>query len=237
MLSHTSPKFKARPFAQNFSAGFSLLEVLVAIAILSFIMMATYQVTSQTIQAKKRLGKMSEAYHAARSSMDRMVQDLSMAFLLEGKPHLGQKQGGDQLKTLFKGDDSGLAFTALSHMRLFQNARESEESEVGYKLERDEENRDAYVLMRREQAPLDKNPEEGGLWLPFASGVKKWKLEFYSDKQNDWQSSWNTASEPEPRLPRAVRITMTFLHPLQEDKELTFTTIAMVGLHATPINF
>lgn len=228
---------RTRIFSATSSKGFTLLEILVACAILALIMVLGYQITFQSLRGKEKMENRSKTYQFVRVAMDKLNQDISMAFLLSGEGHLGQRQGSPQLKTIFKGDEKSMTFASLSHRRLFYNAKESESTEIGYRLDQDEENRDLNILMRREASVLDKNPEEGGIWFPLAEGIKDLKFEYYDSKEHDWRSSWSSETDAPLRLPRAVRMTLTVESPVKKAEPLIFRSIAMVEMYANPIDF
>ena len=226
-------------FAQgrNDNHGFTLIEVLISVALISLVMVLIWQTTSQSLSAKKKIETRQEFYHFARIAMDKMTQDLSMAFLMSGNSHLGQQQGSPLMKTVFDGAAEELTFASLSHLRLFQGARESEAAEIGFKIERDPEDRDNSILLRRESKWVDDKPEDGGVWVPVAHKIREFKLEYYDGDKFDWKSSWNSESSERGRLPRAVKLTLTFEHPADPEKELPFTTTVLVGMHKNAIDF
>ncbi len=218
-------------FPRFFSGGFTLIEVLVAVALISTIMVLIWQTMGASMKAKSRIEKRDEIYHNVRVSVDKMVQDLSMAFLLSGTAQLGQRQGSPQLKTIFKGDADQILFATLAHLRLYANARESASANVTYKLERDPNDNELYLLKRKESKWLSTNPEEGGVWITLAEKVKGMKIDYYDARKYDWQSSWNTESDTGLRLPRAVRVALTFKNPDNADEDIHMTTIALVGMN------
>lgn len=221
----------------NCKRGFTLIEVLISIALLSLIMLMVWQTTSQSISAKRRMEKREELYHYSRVAVDKLTQDISQAFLLKGNPHLGVKQGSPQLKTVFKGGSDDLHFASLSHLRLFKGSRESEGCEIAYRLETDPDNRDYKMLQRRESKVIDGNPEEGGSWVTVANRLKEFHADYYDGEQFDWKSSWDSESSEKEKLPRAVRLKLTFERPGRPDEELPFTTIVMVGMYKNAIEF
>lgn len=238
MSSRTLQNFNPRSTVHSpWSKGFTLIEVLVSVALVSVIMLMIWQTTSQTIKAKVRIERRNEVYHNARISVDKMVQDLSMAFLLAGPAHLGQSHGTPRLKTVFKGEAEQVAFASLAHLRLFKGARESDSCEIGYKLERDPESRENFILMRRESKWIDDKPDEGGTWVPLAEKVKKIKFEYYDIRKFDWQSSWGTEAEGAARLPRAVKVSIAFENPDNKDEDISIITLAMVGMVNNAIDF
>lgn len=224
------------PTLRNYK-GFTIIEIMISVALLAVIMTLIYQTTFQSIRGKKKVEERDKVFHAARVALEKMSQDISMAFLLKGKEHLGDRQGSPLMKTVFNGSADKLYFTSLSHLRLFEGARESEAAEIGYQLERDPDNREGYHLLRRESPTIDTNPEDGGKWVPLAEGVKKIKFEFYDAKQHDWRSSWNSTSDSEDRLPRAVKVTLTFPRPAKPDEEVPFEMVTLIEMYANPIDF
>lgn len=219
------------------SKGFTLLEVLISVALVSVIMLLIWQTTFQSIKGKERAEKRQNVYHMARVALDKMSMDLTQAFLLNGAPHLGVRQGSPQLKTLFQGTADTLQFTSLSHRRLFSDARESDSTEISYRLEANPEDRDVSLLMRREARRIDSNPEEGGRNFVLAEKIKKLEFGYYDGQKLDWQSSWNTESGEAGKLPRAVKVKLTLAHPTREDETIEFMTTVLLEMHKNAIDF
>lgn len=204
---------------------------------MAVIMLLIWTTTSQSISGKKRVEERDAVYHLARVAMDKITQDLTMAFLLEETAHGGVRQGAPQVKTVFFGEADRIHFVSLSHLRLFQTAKESESAEIGYRLESDPETRGFAQLLRRESKTMDGQPEEGGVWIPLATQVKELVLEYYDATQFDWKSSWNSESGEKGKLPRAVRVRLSFADPKDPDEKLVFTTVALVGMYKNAVGF
>ena len=215
---------------RNCKKGFTLIEVLVSIGLVSVLMMLIWQDTSQSVKSKDKIEKRNAIYHFARVTVNKMTQDITMAFLLKGPAQLGAKQGSPQSKTVFKGDEEKMNFDSLSHLRLFQDSKESEETEIGYKTERDPDNRDRLILFRRESKTIDNNPDEGGVWVPLAYKLKGLKLEYYDGVKFDWKTSWNSETSEKDLLPRAVRVTLTFEDPRNKENDMPLTTTVLLGM-------
>ena len=214
------------------NSGFTLIEVLISVAIISVIMVLVWQTTAQSIKGKQKAEKRYQTYHEARVSIDKIVQDISMAFLIKGEAHLGKKQGIAQMKTVFKGEESELNFDSMSNVRLFSNSRQSEECEIGYKVEPDPENHDWLKLMRRQAKNIDDKPEDGGDWLELITRVKRFQLEYYDGQKFEWQSSWNSENTEGGTLPRAVRVTLALEDFRDPKEEMVFQTIAFVEMYS-----
>ncbi|MDO8493756.1 MAG: type II secretion system protein GspJ [Deltaproteobacteria bacterium] len=219
------------------NAGFTLIEVMISVALVSAVMVLIWQGTRQSINSKRISEERQAIYHYARVSIDKITDDLSMAFLVDGSAHLGQNQGTAATKTIFKGEEEQLSFPSLSHLRLFNNAKESESAEIGYRLEKDEEDPNFYKLERRESKRIDENPDEGGIWITIAEKVKSFSLEYYDGKKFDWVASWNSESTEKNQLPRAVRVKLNLGHPNRAEEEFPFATTVFLQLYANPISF
>ena len=63
------------------TAGFTLLEVMIAIGILTVMMTMAWSTLSSSAQTKKHFEALQERNHEIRLAMARMVSDLSMAYL------------------------------------------------------------------------------------------------------------------------------------------------------------
>lgn len=222
--------------------GFTLLEVIVAVAILAFMMILVWAVTSQSIRSKDRGEGKAQMYQQVRLAMDKITNDLSMAFLIDGPSLQGEARGGPAVKAAFKGEEqsesSSLNFAAFSHMRLFRNSHESDQSEIGYFLApaTEDEGGEGEVLMRRESSVIDDKPEEGGITQALAEGVKKFQLEYYDYEKEEWSKTWDSEGRVnQGKLPQAVKIKLVFPSPDEDGEDLEFTTTVMIQLFKEPI--
>lgn len=214
------------------SPGFTLIEIMIAMAILAMISVLIYTSTSQTIKGKEETVKRDESNHSVSLALNKMAADLQTAFILNSPDLLGSE---GRIKTVFSGKEDKLDFAALSHTRYFKNTREADFAEVGYYLADDPEDSSKKILMRRESKLLDDKPEEGGSADPMVEGVKDFRLEYYDPKKKEWLKSWDSSQlEQSNRLPRAVRIEIKIENPEEEEPQ-TFSTIAELKLYA-PIN-
>src|SRR3989338_8740801 len=224
------------------SSGFTLIEVLIGVAILAFIMTMVWTNTRQSIRAKERIEKRGDVYHDARVTLGKMVHDISMSYLVSGEAHVGKKADHQTIQTAFHGRDSGkedsLSFVALSHMRLFRSARESDSAEISYKVERYPDKPDGLQLLRRESNWVDDKPEEGGEGISPLDFMNGMELEYYDADKKEWTAEWNSESGiRKGKLQRAVRITLMMQDPDHEEEEIPFKTMAMIEMYKNAIDF
>ena len=113
--------------------GFTLIEVLVAVAVLALIMTLVWYAFAQTFRAIDIVRADSDMLRQARQVTTRVPYDLSMAFLPTSFAPTANA------KYEFVGEDHGetdrVHFDALSHTKFYKDANESESAEVEYFLE------------------------------------------------------------------------------------------------------
>ncbi len=194
--------------------GLTLLEVLVAAAILSLVATMIWVSFDQSAKMRTRLTERQEHDHYARIAMTRITRDLRAAFL---SLHVNQDQRLAAVMTLFKGrpgtGGAQLDFTTFTHRRLHRGAHEGDASEVGYKLMEHvgDDNPGGMDLVRRESARIDNDPERGGVLDVLVPGVRSFEVRFFDEVTSQWVDSWDsTQATGQPgRLPERVRVTLT----------------------------
>jgi general secretion pathway protein J len=221
--------------------GFTLVELLVALAILSVLFTTVLGVLGSVRKSERNAASVNSIYQMGRISMQRIMDDLSMAFIAAPQM-MGKMSDGTERKSGLIGKGGGdfdsVDFTSLSHVKVIFNAKESEEAEVGYYVDNDPSREGVKALYRRESVYIDNDIEKGGTSSMIATGIKRFKLSYYDGEKFEWMDEWNTESEyHKDKLPRAVKILLVFDHPYLKDREIAFTSIAFIGMWKEPIKF
>src|SRR5262245_4552515 len=116
--------------------GFTLAEVLIAVAILAMIGVLTYGTFARAMEAREQAGRITERYHEIRQAMQRMSREISMAYLSEHKNCQEPRS-----ETVFTANrtagGSRLDFASFSHTKTAPDANESDQNELSYFIERD----------------------------------------------------------------------------------------------------
>lgn len=226
--------------------GFTLIEVLVAIVLLAIISLLVWQASGATIQSKERFEKRDELFQSATLALGQMTRDLESAAIFSAIDFLGASESGEQRwKSVFIGKDEGdqdrVIFFAFSHVRYLKDVKESDQAEISYFLERDEETPELFSLKKRVSSPPDANPEEGGETYTLIRNVRELNFRYYDLKQAQFFDSWDSTSMDQRNiLPRAVEILMVLQDPEAEEEEegrLRFLTTAFLGLAPGPNDF
>jgi general secretion pathway protein J len=210
--------------------GFSLLEVMIAVAITAVIGAMAAGVLQQVDHAATVAREQAERYAGARMALTRLSREVSMAFISE---HYDRGRFRDR-PTLFKGQGDELLFTTMAHVRLVQDAKESDQSVVEYLVERDPVSGED-ALYRREKVRIDDEPDRGGRKDLVATHVRKLTLQYWDLKRKEWVREWSTRTpERLNELPTRVRVELEV--KLADGRTEKFTTQARVAITA-PLEF
>jgi len=194
--------------------GFTLIEVLLALAIFTIIGIATAKHIQQIRNTKDTAFKDLDLYGGVRAAISMMRFDLSQAF------HVSYEDLGDEAKaavqqnvatphTLFDGRKNQMIFTSLSHRVYYSNRRESEQTEISYFLQ-DHRGSKHPSLMKRESTIIDDNLYEGGVIYTMLEDVSQFELAYWDEKTGRWADDWTSDDgQYRDRFPLAVRVKLT----------------------------
>lgn len=224
--------------SRSVSRGMTLLEIMVAVAVLAGVAVLIHGVMTSLSAGKKGEGLRSERVHQGREAMQRIVRDLSGAFLSKHVPAILALQTN---KTVFTGRASTpydrIDFTAFAHQRTERDAHESDQAEVGYFVVHDPDQDDKMDLVRREQTPIDFDPLRGGIVNVVAENVQEFHLRYLDPMTSQWVTTWDTmqiTGQPN-RLPLEVEVTIV-LKGVGDSPATTYTTKVFLPIQQ-PLSF
>lgn len=211
--------------------GFTLMELMIALAITA-LMGGMIAMSFQTgFHAKETIEKDADQYRMLRTAMDRMVREISAAYVSDRYDSTRYRDQNDR-PTNFVGTADHLLFSSLAHERLYTDAKESDQMTVEYSVKTgmDPDARDRQDLVRREnpivQGPMDRGGTEDVLY----EGIRKLEFAYWDSDRKDWTDEWDTRRlEKKSILPTRVRITIVALD--ENGKEQRYTTQARIMLN------
>ena len=214
--------------------GFSLMEILVAAALLAMMGALMWSAFSSTLDAKERIEATAERMDELRIAMSRMANELSTAFISQ---HFAKDER--RTKTIFKEGGGGIGdritFTSFANQPLVQDANESDQLVIAYYVDTDPDDASHQSLIRRFKRRIDEDPEQGGVEEVLCTNVKEVVFDYWSDSAGEWKESWDTEGLDTPNiLPKRVRITM--LAKDEQDREIKLSTQTAIPLWQT-LNF
>src|SRR3990170_8811056 len=183
-------------------SGFTLMEVLIATAILGIVMAIVYGSFVQTRRVIGRTEAAVDGLRGIRAAFSRITNDVGMAFLSTNLPFNDNTffVGTDDYEGGYPSDK--IDFTSSYHILRDSDAKESDQMEVGYYLRKDFEG--ASVLMKREKNRIDVNPMYGGKTYELCEDIVGINFRYLDD--GAWLESWD--SRVTKKLPEAVEITI-----------------------------
>jgi prepilin-type N-terminal cleavage/methylation domain-containing protein len=218
-------------------AGMTLLEIMIAIAIMVVMMTLAWKTIANTSESRKVFEKYEERNHELRMALGRIVHDFEAAYLSQN-----EDMSATNPRTMFIAKSSmrmpEVRFSTLDHRVLWADANESEQTVISYLPHDDPEHAGVTNWVRREQRRMsneqpESEPADFDVLVHDLAGAK---LEFFNWKTTEWQDTWNTTQVDAQKgfLPSRVRITITVKGP--DDRDVKLTTEARVWMQET-LNF
>jgi general secretion pathway protein J len=215
--------------------GFTLLEVMIAVAVLGMIGAVTYKAFDGAYDLKKRVEKAEDRDQAVRGALSRIAREVSMTFLSEHYDHKRFRERPTFFKLKDGRGEADLLITSFAHERLHIDAKESDQAVFEYKLERDEDGN--MSLFRRVKPHIDEEPDRGGQQAVLAEDVLKFTVQAWDPKEREWRDEWDTNSAErsgQVLIPPRVKIALTIKD--EQGKDKTWSTQARIVLGA-PLDF
>jgi general secretion pathway protein J len=215
--------------------GFTLLEVMIAVAVLAMIGGLTWKSFDSAYDLKRRIERAEDRDQTVRAALDRIAREVSMTFLSE---HYDRKRFRER-PTFFRLKDGRreaiLTVTSFAHQRLHVDAKESDQAVFDYRLDRDESGKRS--LFRRVKPQIDEEPDRGGARAVLAEEVVRFTVQAWDPRDREWRDEWDSTSPQRTGgalVPPRVRISITVND--EQGKERTWSTQTSLML-ATPLDF
>lgn len=210
---------------ESLRRGFTLVELMLAILILSIMMSIVYGVVVSTVTAAKRVEEITAASEVGPAILTRIRADLEAAFLpKEGEYFVGLKKpgaGNDRDRVDLVSSD-----VAYGSENDVEEAKFHSINEVGYQVLESTKIQGVGILYRREDYFIDADPLKGGRLTELYDRVRSFSLRYYDGKE--WRPDWS--SKAQKGLPKAVEIELKILvtHNDDQNHEQKFKTTVML---------
>lgn len=203
--------------------GFTLLEILMAIAIFAIVISMAYASYNATFHIINGAGAQAEIYSKARTALERIQEDLESFFPGENMIFTGTSEstGG------YRADD--LRFTSTSHVRLHPNQAPIGHTIIHYQVQTDPET--GTLLLYRSEFPAlsmtadtkENNDEDLGLLL--CDQLLEVAFDYQNAEGEDVEE-WGDEDETKTpaSLPQQISITLRFADGQEESKGTLFKT-------------
>jgi general secretion pathway protein J len=192
--------------------GFTLIEIMVAVAIVAIVTTLTWSSFKSTFTTKQQIEATATRYRTVRLALDRMARELSMAYVSQNEDR-SQAERRTRLVGKRHADIDEILFSYYGHQRLYQDANEADTALVYYYSARDRDDGRKINLMRRETRRLSnyKVDEQAGEADIVCDDIVRMQLTYWDARDKIWREEWTTinADGQADRLPSKIKIMLT----------------------------
>lgn len=203
---------RSRAFSISSSKGFTLLEVLIAVAIMAGIVSVIYSAFFTSSRNVEQAETIRDSSDLARTLMQKLANDISNAYWKQelNYPAIVTIFDGKKNETQTKDEKTrrdSITLTTLTNSRR-PNSKETELWEVGYFFQ-EKPKGPGYVMMRREKRQLSQDAPagEGGYEYEITDRIRALQLQYSQTGQDTWLDEWNSTNRR--GLPKFVEIALT----------------------------
>jgi len=234
--------------------GFTLLEIMIALAIMAVLSLLTTQALQSAIDSRafvsrelNRDAQMADTLRILRADISKAFhyQDIfcKMNQELKPTPIPGVQPVPTETKcppetTGFIGDGESLYFTSLSNVRTLRDSQESSQAKIGYYVKscRAQNAKGPTKCLYRSLSPvLDQEIDKPGPATLLVENVESFKLRYLGPGREEFVDSWKTGKNGDDltkdKFPYAVEVTLT-IHDKNNPKDRPETQTALI-----PLNF
>lgn len=198
------------------SSGLTLIEVLVATAIIGVFFASVYSLVAATVNIRNTIEDEATPYAVGPVVMDRIVEDLRAATI---EPYKDGDAFHAEVETVNSEAATKVDFVAATPSRREKFGREfvkARLNEVGYRMKTSQTVQGLAALYRREDLGVDEEPLAGGKYYKLADRVKEFRIDWFAEDGGDPDSDdakgeeeWD--AKKEKKLPFACRITLVLV--------------------------
>lgn len=204
--------------------GFTLLEMLVAVVIISVILGVIYGSFAGTSRTYALLEANEDVYQTAQTLIGMLSLELRGAYF-NPKASQGFMGIGSEDELDEKATDS-IYFITRSHRRSRANAKEGFLAEIGYFFDVDSVT-DRKQLFKSIDATVDDDLQNGGTLYPLTDRVDSLKISYYDKKNDTWLEEWD--GKKMGRLPDRIQLELDILDDKEHATHFRTTIKAMVN--------
>lgn len=200
--------------------GFTLLELLLSIAIFAIVVSITYGAYSMTFRVVNNANSNSQFAEKARIVFERMRDDLESFYGGETTVFTGESKTYGE----YRGDE--LEFTSTAHIIFHKDQLSHGKTTISYTVEENEQ-KNELKLFRADTVSLPGTTPDDEKGLLLCDGLREVAFT-YTDKEGSESEEWNETTGGDKSLPRLVSIKLGF--PDEENEEETVAYSISVAL-------
>lgn len=195
-------------------AGFTLVEVMLALMIVGFIMLAVMQILAAARQTRDVIHNIQERQLAGPAILARIDGDLRALTTFNRDARLALRIR-NRVVGGYDADSLDFVSTVNSLLPFAESAnvdfRRADVNEVGYRLRPNPDSDDFLEIYRREAFGVDEEPFDGGRYALLHDRVKGFNILVYPEDGPDTEpeESWGSQDDEFVGLPARIEIELT----------------------------
>jgi prepilin-type N-terminal cleavage/methylation domain-containing protein len=231
-----SSSFRTPPAIWRHDAGFTLLEVMIAVGILATIFVVLFTTYSAAVVRAARARDLSQIYHEARVVLELMATDLRTAYVKDSPEQAQQVLQQAKAKPyLFVGEnltEASAASDKLSFSTFVPMSRpespDLEVCQVTYGLEAVPDSPQERLLWRRVNCNLDPEITDREQFFPLSNLARGLDFKYYDERGTEYEEWDSRQPQDGKRLPVRVKIVLLlidrqeYVRPFEMSTELVF---------------
>jgi len=223
--------------------GITIIEVLVAIGLLSVISLISVRSSIQGFNTNKRVLDNTDYYHLLRTSFRQLDYDISLAMHSYLDTDYGENIRNNIVRdnfneyveeSFFIGDKDKLNFTSSSNKRMYKNSKESDIVQVLYYIDTDKEDIRTNNLYKKKAIYVNEKMKDSDatlyLMLKDIEDIEfKYLYKQSFNNEARWHDRWNSLEgETKNKFPLAVKITLKIRHPVKKTEFVEYTKLVKI---------
>lgn len=188
--------------------GFSLVQILISLVILSYIIFTTITIVNQNHRLSGSLSEDYILFHEVRAAVNSLENDISLMFIL--KPRYDFQNNREIFDAVFYGEKARLSAVTMNYQKMVVGQRDTNIREVEYYLVQDEdapESEPSFSLMKKMTSFLDEQLFGEGMDYTVLTDLRSLSFKYYYEKQQTWVERWDSREkETKNLLPLAVAV-------------------------------
>lgn len=203
---------------QNLSQqGFTLLEVIMSLAILASLMSGVAMLLKNSSEIKTGVSAAGNVNHRLQVALEKVSRDLAHAFMIK------KTDFDRRTKAIFtiekQGDSDRLSLTTMTHRPKRVNSKESDMTYVVYEVRKDEDGKEPTHLFRGETVRVPESFRDPVDMVILARAVKSLRIVPWDGSK--WSPDrWHSGrSEHRHKIPHMVRVELVAYEATELDAE------------------
>lgn len=215
--------------------GFTLIEIMIAMLLLSVILSIIYLSYSMTLKTIEESESQAFIYESAFITMERIMEDLQSAYL-EKTEQKSDTAGEITPIAGFYGEDKefdgmagdSLRFTSRSHLS-FDGNNNFPRALISYNVEEDEEE-GRLVLFRADKQEFEEYHDEEIKGIVLCDGLSSVNFIYYDINGKEFDSWDSSMDDFKDKLPSRVTINLEFVNQFNPEAPFQFMTSLSIPL-------